>query len=452
MLEHDTTLKLDEFATLVHCSALAVAVSGGSDSMALLRLVHSWGKNRNLQIVALTVDHNMRPTSFEEAEQVARWCGDLGVEHYILPWHHHHSPPHNNRQAKARDARYALLTQWCRDHAVPILLLAHHANDQLETFLYRLSHGAGLDGLASMRDVTMRSGVHILRPLLFSSKNDILDYLCRLGQKWIDDPSNDDPSYARTKIRAWIQDAPDPDLLLHSVQGTIENIQNDADWLHALLHEVIAEHVSWLSLRGARIATELLCTLPRMTSIRIVRHILTTVSGDFSPIRTKKIARFLYLLRNERVQKQTLHGCLIQIHPHAGTVYVFVVREWQRIVPCTLTLEKRIGARIYWDNYWFIQGKDASLVAFFDEHQQKEACIVPFGMVRTTLIAQNRSSIRFSRSLYSWEKMIVFGLPLICVDGDVCAIPHNELVHDEPNMFALQINRGHFLAYCNDSW
>ena len=68
MFEHDATLKLDEFATLFHYSALAVAVSGGSDSIALLRLVHSWGKNRNLRIVALTVDHKMHPTSFEEAE------------------------------------------------------------------------------------------------------------------------------------------------------------------------------------------------------------------------------------------------------------------------------------------------------------------------------------------------------------------------------------------------
>ncbi|HZD25370.1 MAG TPA: tRNA lysidine(34) synthetase TilS, partial [Alphaproteobacteria bacterium] len=136
------------FAPFEATPALAVAVSGGADSLALALLADGWARRRGGVATALTVDHGLRPEAAAEARRVGRWLAARGIPHRILRWRG--DKPATAVQAKARAARYALLADWCRRHGVLHLLTAHHRGDQAETVLMRLAHGSGVDGLAGM--------------------------------------------------------------------------------------------------------------------------------------------------------------------------------------------------------------------------------------------------------------------------------------------------------------
>jgi len=135
---------------------LAVAVSGGADSLALALLAYDWARTRGGEAVALTVDHGLREASAHEARRVGEWLREAGMRHHMLKWHGPH--PTTRIQEAARIARYDLLTRWCRANQIMFLLLAHHRDDQAETYLMRKERGSGPTGLAAMRAVTPPPG------------------------------------------------------------------------------------------------------------------------------------------------------------------------------------------------------------------------------------------------------------------------------------------------------
>src|SRR5262249_20564479 len=145
---------------------LAVALSGGRDSMALALLVAAWAERRGGRITAITVDHGLRPEAAAEAHQVGRSLRTRGIAHRILRWRPPAGALPGGLQAAARAARYELLCGWCRRHGVLHLALAHQQEDQAETLLLRLARGSGLDGLAAMAPVAERASVRLIRPLL----------------------------------------------------------------------------------------------------------------------------------------------------------------------------------------------------------------------------------------------------------------------------------------------
>lgn len=179
---------------------LAVAVSGGADSMALALLADSWARRRGGAVVGLTVDHGLRAGSADEAGRVGAWLATRGIAHHVLAWTG--PKPESGIQQAAREARYGLLCLWCRARGVRDLLVAHHRRDQAETFLIRLMRGSGPDGLAAMSAIVERDGVRILRPLLGVDAAALRAFLLASRQEWIEDPSNADPRFARVRARA----------------------------------------------------------------------------------------------------------------------------------------------------------------------------------------------------------------------------------------------------------
>ena len=140
-----------KMAALGHFEArhhIAIAVSGGGDSMALVLLADRWARAQGGRVTALTVDHGLRDGSSREAAQVATWLWGLEIAHTILPWTG--PKPKTGIQKAAREARYALMSDWCRGQGVLHLALAHNLEDQAETYLMRLGRGSGGDGLAAM--------------------------------------------------------------------------------------------------------------------------------------------------------------------------------------------------------------------------------------------------------------------------------------------------------------
>lgn len=178
---------------------LAVAVSGGADSMALCRLAEVWARRRGGSVLALTVDHGLRPEAAAEADEVGRWLAACGIAHAILRWSG--PKPSAGLQAAAREARYRLLEARCRAEGILHLLLAHHRDDQAETVLLRVARGSGVDGLAGMAALRELGGVRLLRPLLDVPRARLAATCAALGQPWLEDPSNRMPRFARARLR-----------------------------------------------------------------------------------------------------------------------------------------------------------------------------------------------------------------------------------------------------------
>jgi tRNA(Ile)-lysidine synthase len=189
------------FAPLGRAKTLLIAVSGGPDSTALMLMAAEWAKRRGkTRIEAATVDHGLRPESVEEAKAVAALCARLGVNHRILEWKG--AKPASRIQERAREARYRLLIDHAKAIRADALLTAHHADDQAETVLFRLLRGSGVAGLRGMDKTTARDGVMIARPLMGVKKRDLIAFAHARGAPFVDDPSNADPRFARTRLRA----------------------------------------------------------------------------------------------------------------------------------------------------------------------------------------------------------------------------------------------------------
>jgi len=190
------------FAPFAAYGRLLIAVSGGPDSMALLWLARQWSQASGGSIVAATVDHGLRPEAADEAAMVAAWCQKAGLKHETVRWAGPY--PKTRIQERAREARYRLLTEVARRHDAAALVTAHHADDQAETILFRLLGGSGVAGLRGMQTVAtdgLTGDLPLLRPLLDWDKQ-TLEKVCLYNTiPFVRDPSNDDPHYARTRLR-----------------------------------------------------------------------------------------------------------------------------------------------------------------------------------------------------------------------------------------------------------
>jgi tRNA(Ile)-lysidine synthase len=175
---------------------ILLAVSGGPDSMAMLTLAAGAFPGR---IAVATVDHGLRPEAADEARMVAAHCATLDVPHHIL--RPDSAIAGASIQAQARERRYALLAACAGAIGAPVILTAHHADDQAETFLMRAARGAGLAGLSGVRARTVIAGATILRPLLDWRRAELRRIVRRAEAPFVDDPANSDPRHDRTRFR-----------------------------------------------------------------------------------------------------------------------------------------------------------------------------------------------------------------------------------------------------------
>lgn len=196
---HKNLLKTIGFSSVPPGDPVAVACSGGPDSMALTLLLAEWTETSGSTLVAVTVDHGLRRESATEAKEVGRVLAVRGTQHTVLTWEG--KKPRANIQEAARNARYGLLTRYCQSNTIKHLFVAHTQEDQAETFLLRLARGSGVDGLSCMQPLTQQNGILIHRPLLNVPKAALLEYLKEKKQDYLEDPSNQDPRFDRVKMR-----------------------------------------------------------------------------------------------------------------------------------------------------------------------------------------------------------------------------------------------------------
>lgn len=180
-------------------ATLVVAVSGGADSLALCLLAKNYSIQNNIVLHTVTIDHNLRSESADEAVYVNTLLSKLKISHTTLVWQHKGNIKrlHEN----ARQARYQLLTDYAKQFKNSVLLTAHHAHDQAETVMMRLLKGSALKGLTGIAPLSVMNDTFIIRPLLHANPDKLKTYLKEKNIKWLEDPSNHNTNFERTRIR-----------------------------------------------------------------------------------------------------------------------------------------------------------------------------------------------------------------------------------------------------------
>lgn len=210
---------LEEF--LNRCSRpsrLLVALSGGGDSVGLLTALARMRARlpeAGCDLIAATVDHGLRPGSRDEAIAAGRLSESLGIPHAVLAWTG--DKPRSGVQAKAREARYQLLTRHALSRGADLVLTGHNLEDNVETHRMRLARNRDGEGHGMADAVLLFGKMWAARPLLGLRREVIRDYLRRQGVCWAEDPSNDNPIFERVRLRLERQalEAPDFAALTH---------------------------------------------------------------------------------------------------------------------------------------------------------------------------------------------------------------------------------------------
>lgn len=347
MLNHsDTPFGEDDFAAAMarlgpweHGPHLAVAVSGGADSMALTLLADGWARARGGRVTAMTVDHALRPASADEAKRVGVWLAARGIEHQILRWDG--TKPASGIQEAARQARYRLLRAAAAERDVLHLLLAHHLDDQAETLLQRLTRGSGVDGLAAMSPVMELAELRLLRPLLGAPRARLAAFLRELGQDWIEDPSNRSEVFQRVRLRRLLADeglAADRLAATARALGRARAaLERDTAALAARCAHL--DSAGFLHLDGAALSAA-----DDEVALRLLAACCRTVAGGVAyPPRLERLERLLADVRAGLPGRRSFGGCLLS--PRGGNG-ILILREAERMEG---RLAAAAGQKLLWD-------------------------------------------------------------------------------------------------------
>ncbi len=281
-------------------SSIAVAVSGGSDSMALTILANNWAKKNNVKFTALTVDHNLRPESKSEAETVHKWCEKYNIHHEILTYMG--KIPTSNIEAVAREYRYELLTNYMKENGIDSLFIAHNQDEQCETFFLNLARGSGVYGLCGMPVISERFGIKIIRPMLIFTKSEIKEYLTSITQDWIEDPSNFDTKYKRVRIRNLKDLMNSLDLSNKRLIDTMNNMERVRNSVEFFVSECIKKSVISNNSKVI-IDREELLYYPEEIVLRALAKLIKDFSSAEYPARLESLENLYSKIKNTSLNK-----------------------------------------------------------------------------------------------------------------------------------------------------
>ncbi len=392
----------EEFSLLMQGFApfpkkIALAVSGGPDSMALAFCIKRWS---GAECVAFIVDHGLREESADEAAEVKKRLTHMGIQTEILRWTH--GAISSRLHVIAREARYRLLTDACRTFGAGDLFMAHQAEDQAETILMRFAKGTGIDGLAGIPACGMREAVRLIRPFLSVSKKRLIETCTAASIKTVTDPSNEKVKYARGRLRKIMP-------LLAAEGFTVERLTTLG--IRAQEAKEALDHMTYVFLEKAaqtemggsvRMDREALRGLPRALALRAFGACLRYVHEKvYSPEYNSLSATLDAFVRGGDAAR-TLYGCIIS----PSEKHITILRE---PTAANEALPISPGQAVLWDGRWVVTARagttKGTIRALGNPPHERLDVLAP-GLRKQ--IPQGR---------------IRAGLPAIWEDDSLCAIP-----------------------------
>ena len=318
--------------------SFGVAVSGGSDSVALLMLLAPWAHKNNKKIFVVTVDHGLRSAAADEALYVQRLCQKNNLQHEILKIE---SIVSGNIQAWARDNRYQVISEWAHKNKIRSVFLGHTQDDQAETVLLRLGRGSGVDGLAAMQPESLRENIKWLRPLLNIQRNDLREFLKFENIAFVDDPSNDDMKFHRIKIRNFLANTNEFGLNAKRLTETASRMAQARDVLNQVAFEFAKENMLVTKIGSLTVDLSNFHKQLPETKFRVLSYAVKWVTGNHYGARAKTLEKALIDSLDGKVR--TFSGCMLT--KNKEKLHIF--REYNAVKNSPLVSS-------IWDNKWLV--------------------------------------------------------------------------------------------------
>jgi|TARA_B110000438_G_C15795278_1_gene642577 tRNA(Ile)-lysidine synthase len=285
-----------------------VAVSGGPDSLALAAFSKALQYEKKIKVFYVLIDHGIRKDSSKEAFKVKRLLKDYKIPLNILT---NKKKITKNIQKNAREVRYQLLTKFSKKKNIKYILTAHHSDDQIETFLIRLSRGSGVQGLSSMKKISNLEGnIKIFRPLLDFKKKDLIYLSKNIFGKVFKDPSNLNKKYLRTRVRKLKQMLEKNGIHHDRILQSIKNLRSTTETINLYLKKIYQNNVKK---KKKEIVIDLKNISKETTEIqlKVISQAIKIFNKSYYPPRSKKIMNLITSLAKNNQKKFTLSGCVI---------------------------------------------------------------------------------------------------------------------------------------------
>lgn len=420
--------KMDEYIAAYNCKRFVIALSGGSDSLALLFLMQRYAQEKNrylisadLQIAAVTVDHKLRTESCDEALQMSTLCESIDVPHQTLIWEQGQKIAQSSEsgiQDKARNARYDLICTYCKENNIDAILIGHQFNDQLEQILMRLSMGAGIYGL-TIPEIAYINNVMILRPLLWMPKSKCEEYLVHLGANWITDASNYKDCYLRNIVRPiannYLQISNE-----HRLKIGVESIIRASNALSNIADDFINQKVVINDVGYITFNKTVFITNELEVAFLILKKLLMMVAGnDVHPRISSLKILYNFIKNTHNTKKQlTLSGNIIYVLDERILIYKEIGKKLYE----TLVLSS--NNTYIWDRRYEVTcnyvGYDYLVVACMNNNDYLLLSKEIKNELRSLFRSVSKDIIVSSKQMLS----IIFTLPCIKYEKEIVAIPN----------------------------
>jgi len=399
------------FAPVADYDAIGLAVSGGADSLALMLLAQRWAEDRETapRLHVYSVDHRLRPEARAEVAMVLKTAKALGLAATGLVWSG--DKPATGVQEAARIARYRLIGDAMAADTVPVLLTAHHRDDQAETVLMRLAHGSGIEGLKGMAPASIVEGIAVHRLLLGCDPAHLKSLVEAAGLTPASDPSNDDAHYERVR---WRKALPGLAELGLDADTIVQFAQRMAEADLAIGQMADARFADLVTLDGfgsARIEHGAFRALTPAVAVRVLGRVLNIVGGRQKPRALGIVERLQQsLFGGEMAKAVTALGCVVRTQK----ADIVIAREPGRSVPADAALAPR--SELVWDErFLIINGSDeagltAGVADYLPRHRLEEflgfKVLAPAEAIRTAPIVRDTEGGVLSLGGWSFDDRI----------------------------------------------
>ena len=292
---------------LVNKKKFVVAVSGGPDSLALVALTKAYTYCHKSKFFYVLINHNIRKNSLQEAKKVKNLLKKKQVNLKIIS---NKKKIEKNIQGEARNIRYKLLSNFCLKNNIRSLITAHNLEDQVETFLIRLSRGSGLRGLSAMRPKSkINSKIDLHRPLLDTKKEFLIKISKKTFGNFVKDPSNKNLKYLRTKVRSLKKPLEKSGVEYEQIFKSIHNLSESRDSLDDFLKKEFSKIIK-------KKDNEILINLKKFKNhnneikMAIINASIKKLKKNYYDSRAKKVTNLIRTIDKKGFKKSTLGGCI----------------------------------------------------------------------------------------------------------------------------------------------
>ena len=334
---------------LEYLKVLAIAVSGGGDSMALMALLSEWLRNRDVELSIVSVNHGLRAEAFDECNRVAEFSHNFGLKHKTITldpdkWS-------GNLQAAARYWRYKALGDWAKSQNINTIALGHTLSDQAETVLINLSRASGVDGLSAMPEKLCNDGINWVRPLLGLSRATLRNYLKDKGISWVEDPTNQLQDQARIRARTWLMTTNELGVTANKLALTAKHMQRTRKVLEHMTRKALNRIVSVNNAGEYALCPEF-WNLHEEIQLRLFAGLIQFANNETYRRRYSALMNCINSVHNNGIA--TISRSIVMKRPDNSVVIVRDIHRIECICP----------TRGLWDNRWEMRCRDNVMEGF----------------------------------------------------------------------------------------